>query len=267
MRSLGLVIVCHVLAIMALVTLGLWLNSPLSRYASDYGGLITVLSASFGIYSFVINILYQKNRHVHFWINRLWLHFVRTHTFWKPSFDFTLASEDLDTRKNSLVRAVEAIEAGGLGPTRRGQIAATVANVTVDDMICIVLRCDGGHVHLTLDRKLLVPSHLYDAYRQKLAKIAEAVHLGVAPVHDARYCITVSFGDGVANPYYGFFVNRVPIDLLSHFEVSFRLNKQSPCRIEAGKDFVNVDGTSLVEVFEALAQVVSLRAVPDGVAQ
>jgi hypothetical protein len=267
MKTIGFVVAGHAVVLCAVVALGIWLNKPIQESASDYSGFVTVLSTAFGVYAFAINILYQKNRHVHFWINRLWLVFVRTHTFWKPSFDFTLASEERAVRTTSLLKAVEAIESSGMGTTKRGQCSATAASITLDDMMCVVVRFDGSHLHVTLDRKLLVPSHLYDAYRQKLARIADVIHHSVAPVHEARFCITVSFGDGVANPYYGFFVNRVPADLLSHFEVSFRLSRKSLCRIEAGKDFVNVDSTSVVEVFEALAQVVSLRAVPDGVSR
>jgi len=79
-----------------------------------------------------------------------------------------------------------------------------------------------------------------------------------------RLGITITFDDGVLNPYYGFFVRRVPSHVLSHFEASFQFGHASSCRIQAATDSINIEGTSAVDFFTALSQVLALRAAPAG---
>jgi hypothetical protein len=116
---------------------------------------------------------------------------------------------------------------------------------------------------MDFEQKLLVPSHLYECYRQRLAKLAESVIQLVKP-NSVQYGLRVSFEAGVKNPYYGLFVNRVSADLLQNFQVVFRLDARSSCRVEAGKEDVNIESENMTELFEALKKALSLEALPAG---
>jgi len=156
------------------------------------------------------------------------------------------------------------LQGGRFGVARKREETPTTLKVDLDRLAVLVFRRDDRFLHLHFDRKMLVPAHLYDTYRRRLASLVEAVNGIVKPV-TVRYGLQIAFGDGVRNPYYGFFVNRVPNDLLQDFQVAFQLSEQSGCRIEADADHVNIEGTSFAEVFDALTEVLSLRAVPGGV--
>jgi hypothetical protein len=261
MKTLFWIAAVHVAGVVVLFGLGILLNKTIHQYAEDYAGLITVFSAAIGTYSFVANLLYHKNRKFHFWVNRLLLTLTRTHTFWQPAFDFDLPEQGAEDRSALLREIIRVIGAGQFGKAKTEERAPNVVAICLDDLLCVVIRVDESQLHVHLDRKLLVPAQLYDLYRQRLARIAEAIQQAAKPAA-VRCGITVSFGDGVQNPYYGFFVNRVPPELLHTFQVSFRLDRQSTCRIEAGTDHVSIEGKSLVDLFEGLSQVLSLRAVP-----
>lgn len=261
MRTVLWVGLAHLVGIAALFGLGLLLNKTIDQYAQDYAGLITIFSSAFGVYAVVVNLLYQKNRDFHLWVNRLLLLFVRTHTYWQPAFDYDLPDGSSQDRLALLQQLVKSLSEGNFGAAKVAHPSANIATVCLDDIMCFVLRIEDSHLHVHLDRRLLIPAHLYDAYRQRLARIAETVQQTLNPT-SMRYGMTVSFADGVSNPYYGFFVNRVPSELLHTFQVSFRLDPASSCRIEAGTDHVNIESKSLVDLFEALSQVLNLRAVP-----
>lgn len=266
MKTLLILVLGHIAGITLLLWIGWSLNELINQYANKYAGIITVLSSAFGIYSFVVSLLYHRNRRFHFWVNRIRLTLSRTHTYWQPSFDLELSEESASNRPQLLDSIWTALSGGRFGRTKKIGQTPTTLSIEIDDVMCMVFRFhdDDDCLHAHLDRKLLVPSHLYDTYRHKLARLAEELRRLVNPV-EMRYGLIVSFGDGVANPYYGFFVNQVPAELLQDFHVAFRPDTESTSRIEAEKDRVSIEGSSHVDFFEALAQVLSLRAVPGGV--
>src|ERR1019366_5656332 len=88
---------------------------------------------------------------------------------------------------------------------QRSNDTPSSAGIALDDTFFLVLRVDEIHLHVSLDRKILVPAHLYESYRQRLARIAEVISNAVQP-ESVRLGITITFGDGVANPYFGLFV-------------------------------------------------------------
>lgn len=263
MKTLITVICAHVAGLAVLFAIGWSLNDVIHEKADKYAGLITVFSTAFGIYSFVISVLYNRNRQFYFWINRLRLMFSRTHTYWQPSFDLELAQNVGAIRPPLLEQICEALKQGSFGRVTVGATTPTSLAIEIDNVMGLMFRVDGNHLHMHLDRKLLVPSHLYDAYRHKLSRIVEGVNRVAMPV-EIRYGVIVSFGDGVPNPYYGFFVNQVPQELLQDFHVTFRPDEASTCRIEAGTNHVSVEGSSHADVFEGLSQVLKLRAIPGG---
>lgn len=262
-KTWSIIVLGHIAGISLLLWIGWSLNDLINQYATKFAGIITVFSTAFGLYSFSVSLLYHRNRRFHFWVNRLRLMFVRTHTYWQPTFDLEL-SED-SSRPQILDSIWTAVSSGRFGSARRATETPTTLSVEFDGLMCLVFRLQDDHLNAHLDRKLLVPSHLYENYRHNLARLAEEVKSIVRPV-EMRYGLIVSFGDGVPNPYYGFFVNQVPAELLQDFHVTFRPDTESTCRIEAGKDDVRIEGTSHVDFFEAVSQVLSLRAVPGGVA-
>jgi hypothetical protein len=186
--------------------------------------------------------------------------FRRTHTFWQPHFHFEFGQ----SCDSSVIEDLwKHFSTGEYGKTVKKDQTLTTLRVSIDNLFVVSLRIGDTSLDLAFDQKLLVPSHLYDTYRQRLSKLAEGARNIVNPA-TAKYSIIVSFADGTRNPYYGFFVSRVPAKLLQNFQVTFRLGPHSDCRIEAGMDQVDIEGASLTDTFDALNQVLSLKALPLG---
>jgi hypothetical protein len=259
MKSIILVVLAHVIGILALVALGLLLNDTLK--ANTYQGVFTVLSTAFGIYCFVVNILYHKNQRVFLWVNRLLLMVRRSHTYWLPAFDFTLSDASPENRSETINNVEKALQSFRHKKIQRSSETPTSATLTIDDTLFLVLRIDDCHVHVTLDRKILVPSHLYESYSRRLARIAEAMTNALRP-ESVRLGMVITYADGIQNPYFGLFVQRVPSQLLRHLEASFLLAQGSSCRIEAGTDSINIESQASVDFFDALAQVLALKVIP-----
>lgn len=251
------IIIGHIVLIVLLLWLGTSLNAKINH---DYAGVITVFSLALGIYSTALNILYQKWQRFHLFANRIFLIFRRTHTFWQPHFHFEFGQ----SCDSSIIEDLwKHFSTGEYGRTVKKDQTLSTLRVSIDNLFLMSLRVGDTSLDLAFDQKLLVPSHLYDTYRQRLSKLAEGARNTVNPT-TAKYSIIVSFGEGARNPYYGFFVSRVPAKLLQNFQVTFRLGPHSDCRIEAGMDQVGIEGVSLTDTFDALNQVLSLKALPLG---
>jgi hypothetical protein len=257
MKRIVLIILSHVFAVAFLLWIGLKFNTAI---ADDYAGVITVFSVAFGLYTTLLNVRYQTNPSFHLFINRLFMRLRRTHTYWQPHFDFDVTGDTINSAE-VLDRVWNVLSNGKHGKAVQLDRTLTTLGVSLDDLITIVVRKNGATLSVSFRHKILVPSHLYDTYRQRLAVLSEEVTRAVHPI-GMRCSVQVSFGDGVRNPYYGFFVNRVPSDLLQEFQAVFQFNAQSSCRIEAGRDHINIESTTCAELFEAMKQVLSLHAVP-----
>lgn len=241
-----IIAVAHAFAIALLAWAGLALNDAISR---KYAGVVTVFSLAAGLYTTVLNILYQRSYAFHLLVNRVRLKLARTHTYWQPHFHLALGERSHENQ--SLMDELwDLLRTGEYGrPVKREQTPTTLA-VALDDLLVLKFRVYDGSLDMGFEQKLLVPSHLYDDYRRRLARLAEGITRAVRPAR-TEYAIQVSFGDGVRNPYYGFFVNRVPASLLQDFQVAFRLAPQSDCHIQAGTDHVSVEAPTLSDTFEA----------------
>jgi hypothetical protein len=137
----------------------------------------------------------------------------------------------------------------------------TTLSVALDELFVIRFRLDEQRLYMDFEQKLIVPSHLYDRFRKRLASLADNVARLAKP--NAVQCgLVVSFDERDKNPYYGLFVNRVQPEMLQSFQVTFRLDANSSCRVEAGKNHVNIESQNLPDLFEALRTVVSLKALP-----
>lgn len=261
MKTVTTIVAAHVLGILALLAIGLWLNTSIAAHLSNYQGVITVFSTAFGVYSFAINYLYHRNQNVYLWVHRALLILRRTHTYWLPAFDYALGERTLEARRSLLSTVELALSALSEKKIKRTDETPYFAKMVLDDVFFLVLRCDESHLFVSLDRRILVPSHLYERYCRQFAKIAETVATA-ANAGSIRLGMTITFDDGVVNPYYGFFVRRIPSHVLRHFEASFQFGHSESCQIIAGTNSISIEGESVVDFFAGLSQVVALEATP-----
>jgi hypothetical protein len=259
------IIIGHIIAIGLLFWAGIALNDIIKQYSDTYTGVITLFSIAFGVYTAILSFLYQQNAAFHLFVHRLLLRITRTHTYWQPQFDFQLDQEET-ADPILLERVWEMLHQGRHGNVVQKDKTPTTLSVSLDELFIVRFRLNDTSLCTFFDQKLLVPTHMYDVYRQRLALLAENLQQVVKPTM-TRCSVRVSFPEGKSNPYYGFFINRLSPSLLQVFQVIFRLDAKSDCRIEAGTDHINVEGTSLSEMFEALMHVLALRALPKGGAQ
>jgi hypothetical protein len=255
----------HVVVVGLLFWAGFALNDIIKKHSDAYTGIITLFSVAFAAYTTALNFLYQRNAAFHLYVHRLLLKITRTHTFWQPQFDFQLNQERV-ADPSLLTQVWEMLRQGRHGNAVQKDQTPTTLSVSLDNLFIARFRLNEVSLCAFFDQKLLVPSHLYGAFRQRLALLAEDLQRVIKPTM-TRCSVRVSFPEGKRNPYYGFFVNRLSPSLLQDFQVVFRLDAKSDCRIEAATDHVNVEGTSLCEMFDALTQVLTLRALPKGGAQ
>lgn len=256
-----LIVIGHLVLIAVLLWSGVKLNDFIIQSQNQYAGLISVFSIAFGIYTTAANFLYQRNQAFHLFINRIRFRFIRTHTYWQPHITMALDSATPDVQK--LDDIWEMLASGVHGAAERKMATPSTLVVALDELMVIRFRLDQNKLFIDFDQKLLVPSHLYDRYRHRLAKLVESVNRLVRST-SVQCGIRVSFEAGMKNPYYGLFINRVQPELLQNFQVVFRLDAHSSCRVEAGKDDVNIESENMTEMFEALKKVLSLEALPAG---
>lgn len=260
-----LIIAGHIVVALLLFRVGISFNDIIKKYSENYTGLITLFSVAFGIYTTALNILYQRSPTFHLFIHRLLLKITRTHTYWQPHFDFTLDQEQV-ANPSLLIEVWEMLRQGRHGNAVKRDETPTTLSATLDNLFVLRLRLNDTSLCAFLDQKLRVPTHLYDTDRRRLTMLAEDLQR-VTKSTMTRCSVRVSFPEGKRNPYYGFFINRLSPSLLQNFQVIFRLNAKSDCRIEAGIDHVNVEGTSFSEMFDGLSQVLTLQALPEGGSQ
>ena len=256
-----IIIAAHLVAIALLFWCGVAFNDPIVQSQNHHAGLVAVFSIAFGIYSTVINFLYQRNQAFHLFLNRIWFRLVRTHTYWQPHFTMDLNSDRLNVQ--ILDEIWEMFSVGNHGSVQRKVATPTTLMIAFDELWVVRFRTDQNKLFMDFDQKLLVPSHLYNQYCQRLAKLVESVNQLVKP-NSLQCGLRVSFEVGIKNPYYGLFINRIEPDLLQNFQVVFRIDAKSSCRVEAGKEDVNIESKNMADLFETLKKVLSLEALPAG---
>jgi hypothetical protein len=187
----------------------------------------------------------------------------RTHTYWLPTYNLILSNNSLEYRRTLVEKVYTALKELPHKKITLQDETLTSAAICIDDKLFLVLQIGEQHLFATLDRKILVPSHLYETYQHTLARIGEILREAATP-DSVQFGLTITFDDGVMNPYYGFFVRRVPSHILCHFEASFQFGHGSSCQIEVGTDSINIEGTSAVDFFAGVSQVLALEATPTG---
>ena len=259
-KRLAIIVVVHIVAILALYWLGLALSDKIESYGKTYSGVVTIFSVAIGLYSTVLNWLYHRSPAFHFFVNQLLLLVGRNHTYWRPHMVFHLGTKRSPAPLDDVWKVVSS---GRHGHVVKRDDTLNTFSVSLDQLIVIKFRLAEDALFVSFDQKLLVPSQLYDSYREKLARLAEEIGRAISPT-GVQCSITIEFAEGKTNPYYGFFVNSISPSLLEGFQVTFRFDPTSDCRIEATRDRVNVEGTVFTEVFNAASQVLAMRALPVG---
>ncbi len=257
MKIISTVIFLHILFIGLLIWLGIALNDEVKN---EYTGVITVFSIALALYTTALNFLYQRWQRFYLFINRVLLKLRRTHTFWQPHFRFILRQEPEAQIIGELWKYFQAGQHGSV--IKRNQTPSTL-EITIDELFVAKIRLDQNCLELYFEQKLLVPSHLYNEYRRKLSRLAEGIASRIKPA-SSKYSILISFDENNQNPYFGFFVNRVPAQLLQTFQVTFRLTSDSDCFVEAGIDRVNIEGGNFTDTFEALGQILKSNSNSTG---
>ena len=228
-------------------------------------GVVTAFTSIYGAAVTAYNVLYSKNRKFYLFVNRLWFKVARTHTLWNVSFRFSLESAKDGDHSSILSRLADRFRDGKHGRATVAQVSRSILNVVLhrDEPMGFNFSLDDDELYVGSDREVLVPAQLYERYQRRLKLVVDDI-IGVVKPRHSRCGMTVGFGAGTKNPYYGLFVDRVPPDLLQQFHVMFRLDHDSDCRIEADSDRVEVQASNSIDLFQALSHVLNLEALPKG---
>lgn len=255
----ALIIAGHLVGIALLTCLGYVLNRKIEPYA----GYVTVFMGTLGLYVTALNYLYRYNVRFYVFVNRLLLHVERKHTYWNVDFHYDLPRSRLRNLGMLMDHLGDIFRAGRFGPIEVKKEDNRLNVYLLDHEIGLVLHLDESGLHLNTDRKLLVPSTLYANRGKLLRSIASEVGDCTKPAR-TRCTLEIFFRDGVRNPYYGFFVNQVPMGLVEDFNVAFRLDHGSESKVRACVDHIDVESTNIADGFEAFSSVLLLRALPLG---
>lgn len=239
------------------------LGSVLNKKIEPFAGYVTVFMGALGAYVTALNYLYRYNVKFYVFVNRLLLHVERKHTYWNVDFHYDLPRSRLCNLGTLMADLGDIFRRRRFGSAEVNEEGNRLGVHLLDHEIGLVLHLDELGLHLNTDRKLLVPSTLYTKRGRLLKSIASEVGDYIKPTK-TRCTLEIFFRDGVRNPYYGFFVNQVPMGLIEDFNVAFRLDHGSNSRVRACVDHIDVESTNISEGFEAFSSVLLLRALPSG---
>lgn len=246
----------HGLVGVCIVGAGLLANSALN----EYSGLLSVLGLGIGYYSTVLNYHYNHDPAVYAFVNRALLRIRRDHTYWELSLAFSFEPKSPPEREELLSDLEAKLRAAGIGAITVPIKAFGRMEVTIDHLIGLEFRLEPCRLAVNFDRRLTVPIHAYADYQKLLLDLSDAIQS--AFVADEMTCdVQVFFRKNKINPFYGYFLNRIPAKMLETFHVVFRLDRCPDCRLEASQDHLGVQATSLPKLFAGLDEVLSYRAM------
>ena len=229
-----------------------------------FANLRSAIAVLAGYYSFVFNWYYNTNPKLYGFVNRHLLLIKQIHTFWDMNLEFRFESRSGENLAKLLPELKTALDESNLGElevkssdvdklefvlhTREGDIGF---RIYLQD--CVLTAC--------LDRRLTVPFNAHKDFQNLLQNIAEKIQRVAKP--DQVLCnLLVYFREGKPNPFYGFFVNRIPVEWLKTFNVVYNVARHPECLIEATTDHVGVKSDSLKTLFEGLGDVLTFQALP-----
>ncbi|GHT36418.1 hypothetical protein FACS189427_08000 [Planctomycetales bacterium] len=140
---------------------------------------------------------------------------------------------------------------------RTNVLSVTKAEIEIEKGDRYILDFDGVSLFISTDRVLTVPRGLYEKKNKFLIGFVEKIRELTKAISISSE-IQIQFEDK-KNPYYGFFVNSLPADLLDSFDVSLRTDTESECIVIANNDGITVKGKNLLDTFTTLKDVLLLQ--------
>jgi hypothetical protein len=241
-----------------LLILPIIISYYLSEY--DYEWLVTAISWEITLWTLIVSFAYHRNRNFYLAVNRLFSFFTRSHSYWLPSFRFFLPN---DSSENNafLKNLLEEIEKEKVAKhfNRTNLISQQKAEIILEKGERYVLEFDDKSLFVQSDRIITVPIGLYDKQSRFLSDFADKIK-ELANAVSVTSEIQIQFEDK-KNPYYGFFVNTLPNDLLDSFDISFRTDTESECSIVANERKIIIKGKNLLHTFSALKNILALQPI------
>jgi hypothetical protein len=229
---------------------------------SNYEWIVTAISWEIALWSLVGSIAYCRSKSFYLIVNRIFAFFRHSHSYWLPSFRFNIPDVLPETKNSVFLKNL-------LDDIQNEKIAAHFKSVNLinQQKAEIVLEKDERYVFefdntslfVYSDRVITTPSGLYEKKSRFLADFAEKIRASIN-ASSITSEIQIQFEDK-KNPYYGFFINTLPSDLLDSFGVSFRTDTESECLIIANESGITIKGKNLLHTFSALKNVLSLRPI------
>ena len=188
MKSSVAIFLGHIVGVVILLFVGLFLNDAIT---GKYAGVITVFSIAIGIYTFALNFLYRSNATFHFFVNRWMLFFRKTHTNWKPLFTLSKANIAQESKEQLKLIWIE-FQKGIHGKAVKADETSNSVEIVLDDNIRLIIRIlqddSGGCLTMGFSQEILVPSHLYGEYIERLRLMLESIVNIVKPDRSAIKC-------------------------------------------------------------------------------
>lgn len=255
------VIAGNACALLLILAVAYSCNDWATQLIGNNQGGWAILTSGLAVWSFVIQLLYYRNEAVFLAVNKILMIFKKVHTRWKPFFAYTLSdvhcqevTDRLESVQNELSRLPDA-------KLKWRKESSTLYRVELFDVFHFVLMIRELRIVLTFDRDETVPSHLYDRYSSRLASIAEVFQRELRPT-EMQMSLTLTYRDGIKNPYFGYFVREVPSHLLTAFDITFEVGTEQKSRVCATVDSVEVHSDSIRCLFESAEHILSLSAIP-----
>jgi hypothetical protein len=229
---------------------------------SGYEWIVTAVSWEIALWSLVGSFAYHRSKSFYLTINRLFSFFLRSHSYWLPSFRFFIPDDLLETDNiDFLQKLLDSIQREKIAThfSRVNLINPQKAEIILKKGERYVLEFDNVSLFVGSDRALTMPIGLYEKKSRFLSDFADKIRL-LANAVSVTSEIQIQFEDN-KNPYYGFFVNTIPNDLLDSFDVSFRTDMESECSIVANESGIIIKGKNLLHTFLALKNILSLQPI------
>jgi hypothetical protein len=223
----------------------------------------TVGVTTYGLLGTALAALYKWNQRFYFLAKKVRFWISGANTYWTASFRFEIDPKQCSPELLGVVAdRLKLDQKVKVDVQKKDRMGMTLV-LRKDFPIGLRFDLDEDSLFVSTDRELLVPANLADAYVKRLEKIADEIRSVVHP-HGVVCDVNVGFGEGSKNPYYGFFIERVPPDLLENFQVRFVVDRDSDCRVTAETDSVSIRSTRLADLFKGISKIVSLSALPEG---
>jgi hypothetical protein len=183
---------------------------------------------------------------------------VREHTYWKPSFRFTL--NDLQGNPNSFISDIleqlRETPIGGEAPLIK-LLAVNEGEVSYADEVSFAFSYDDTSLFVTSKMRMLVPAYMNKTKAVFLSHFVEKIGQ-ITNAMSVQSEVKVFFVKG-KNPYYGFFIRSIPGDLLRSFDACFAVDEYSGCEVVAHADGITVSGHVVTNTIRVLEDILSFR--------